>query len=97
VTDFDRLGNALSESASTEESSSKSVTGTVGVDDSVLGESLDGVSFGRGRIGSSDDGRGGTLGNDDDTGSVVRLGRGSEFLGDLGDVLGLYARWRISL
>ena len=90
VSNLDRLGDALSESASTEETSSESISSTGGVDDSVLGESLDGVSLGGGRIGSSDDGGRGTLGNDNDTRSVVGLGRGGELLGDLGDVLGLH-------
>ena len=90
VSDLDRLGDRLAERARAEEPSRERVTGTVRVDDRLLRERLDGVRLGLVRLGRRNDGRRGTLGDDDDARrSSVRLGRRCELLGDLGNVLGL--------
>lgn len=97
-------GLALDKSA--EEATGKSITSAVGVNDFLLlngvnRESLDG---GRGSsLGSSNDGRLRSLGNDDDTGAMgILLGKKSEVLRDLRnvgsvEVMGLLVSQRLAL
>ena len=90
VSDLDGLVNVLSSGQGAEETSGEHVTGAVGVDNLVAGELGDGVDLGvgvgrldvggRGRGGGGgDEGRVGTLGDDDESRSRgVRLGERGE-------------------
>jgi hypothetical protein len=87
VTDIDTLLQGLAESKSTHETTGKHVSGTVGVDDLVVGElgdweaggvgsTLFDVGGGVAGAGRGDEGRLGTLGDDNESGlGSVRLGR----------------------
>jgi hypothetical protein len=101
VPSVDALGQRLAASDGSEETTGKGVSGSVGIDDVLVLELVDGeglgvllsglkVRDGRGRRGGGDDGRGGSLGDDDESRSrSVLLGRGGDGLGDGGRVVGL--------
>lgn len=95
VTDIDTLLEALAEGEGTDETTGKHVSGTVGVDDLVIGELWDfkdlgvglsrlNVGGGGGRVGRGDEGRLGSLGDNNESGlGSVRLGEVGEGDSDL--------------
>lgn len=89
VSGLHSLLDALANGAGSKESSSKGISGSVGVDNGGGGEGSDGEDGGLAGLGGGDNGRLGALGDDDETGQRRDLLRGGELEGNLGDVLGL--------
>lgn len=106
VSGLNTLSQALARDERAQEATGERISGTVGVDDVLVSELGDGerlgVLVGRLKVGlvvrgggRGDDGRLGTLGDDDETGSrSVLLGAGSDGLSDGSWIVGLC--WRES-
>lgn len=89
MSNLDTLIDSLSLRESTNESTGESISSSVRVNDGGGVEGGNGVDLVD--RGSDDNRRGGTLGDDDNSGSGGELGGSGELESDLGNVLGLRA------